>query len=197
MKNFSTWRDQQKIDGFQPRTVDKEGLLKVCLEFFGATLRGNMKTMQEYKNSELVESVQTSRYSVEVNYRTNGDEALEGFAKICLGYISAALKNHGYHTKHVFSEKPLRLLISSRNWDDGEWAGVVTWHPDHKCFVISKGFYNRERKTVAIQSSSKCTGNSAADVAKELINTMHQLKGQPDRQTEKLKPVPLKRGPKG
>ena len=197
MKTFSTWRDEKNIDKYQQKHVDKEGFLKVCLEYFGATLRGNMKTIQEHKDNTLVEAVETSRYSVEVNYRTTGDEAVEGFAKICLGYISAAMKNHGYHTKHVFTEKPLRLLVSSRNWDDGEWDGVVTWHPDQKCFVISKGFYNRERKTVSIQHSTKCTGNSAAEITKELVNTMHHLKGQPDRHTEKLKPVPLKRGPKG
>jgi hypothetical protein len=113
-----------------------------------------------------------------------------------LGYISAALKKAGYHTKHVYTEKPLRLLISSRNWDDGEWTGCVTWNPDHKCFILNKGIYNRDRQTISITKSEKCSGNSASEITKEVINTMHHLKDQPDNHREKLKPVPLKRGPK-
>jgi hypothetical protein len=114
----------------------------------------------------------------------------------CALPISAALKNHNYHTKHVFSEKPLRLMVSTRNWDDGEWVGCVTWNHDHNCFVISKGFYNKDKKSMSIQKSERCKGDNAAEVSKELVNLMHRLKDQPDRQTEKLKPVPLKRGPK-
>jgi hypothetical protein len=153
-----------------------------------------MKSFIEWK--ELNESVEVSRYSVEINYRTNSEEALEGFAKICLGYISAALKKNGYHTKHVFTEKPIRLLVSSRNWDDGEWVGLVTWNSQHGCFIVSKGFYNKNRKTVSIQKSEKCSGKSAADITKELHNMMHGLKDEPNNHVEKLKPVPLKRGPK-
>ena len=47
------------------------------------------------KHSLLNERVETSRYAVEVNYRTTMDEANHGFAKIALGYISAALKKNG------------------------------------------------------------------------------------------------------
>ena len=129
-----------------------------------------MKNFKEWKDAEdsFIESVEVSRYSIEVNYRTTSEEALEGFAKLCLGYISAALKKHGYHTKHVFTEKPLRLMVSSRNWDDGEWTGLVTWNPEHLCFIISKGFYNKTRSTVSVKKSMKCVGKSASEITKEL-----------------------------
>lgn len=197
MKKFSDWRGDQNIEGFEEIKISENELVRICLEYFGATICGSMTTYQQFRQENLTEAVETSRYAIEVNYRTNAKEALEGFAKIALGYVSAALKNHGYHTKHVFTEKPLRLLVSSRNWDDGEWAGVVTWNPDHACFVISKGFYNKDRRSVSIQSTKKCDGESAADVAKELHNQMHSVKDQPDRHVQKMKPVPLKRGPKG
>ncbi len=193
MKTFKDWKNEI------PETVhsvNQDDFVKICSEYFDAVLNGNMKTFKEHLQTNLIEAVETSRYSVEVNFRTTAKEALEGFAKIALGYVSAALKRHGYHTKHVFTEKPLRLLVSSRNWDDGEQSGVVTWNHEHDCFIISKGFYNRDRKTVSIQKSEKCTGKSAADVTKELHNMMHAAKNEPDRHLEKLKPVPLKRGPK-
>jgi hypothetical protein len=196
MKNFSSWRKEQTGEDHNLQEVTRDEFLQICRNYFGATIRGSMKTFSEHQNENLIEATETSRYAVEVNYRTKANEALEGFAKICLGYVSAAMKKMGYHTKHVFTEKPLRLLIASRNWDDGEWVGVVTWHHDHKCFVLSKGFYNRDRKTVSLQNSTKCSGESAAEITRELTNTMHHLKDQPDRQVEKLKPVPLKRGPK-
>lgn len=196
MKSIHDWLEENKADHLTEVRVNQEEFLRICLEYFGVVLRGNMKTYYEHRQENLTEAAETSRYAVEVNYRTTAKEALEGFAKICLGYVSAALKNHGYHTKHVFTEKPLRLLVSSRNWDDGEWTGCITWHPELSCFVISKGFYNKERRSISIQSSKKCDGDSAADVTRELHNMMHHLKGQPDRHIDKLKPVPLKRGPK-
>lgn len=196
MIDFQEWRQEQNIDHFTEQSVNVDEFVRICQEYFAATICGSMKTYYEHRTENLTEAAETSRYAVEVNYRTTSKEALEGYAKICLGYVSAALKNHGYHTKHVFTEKPLRLLVSSRNWDDGEWTGVVTWNHDHNCFVVSKGFYNKDRRTVSIQSSQKCDGDSAADVVKQLHNTMHHLKGQPDRHIQKMKPVPLKRGPK-
>lgn len=196
MKTFEDWRKKDNLEPGTQVEITKEDLVNICLGYFGSVLRGGMKTYAEHRAEHLVEAVETSRYSVEVNYRTTSKEALEGFAKIALGYVSAALKNHGYHTKHVFTEKPLRLLVSSRNWDDGEWTGVVSWNHEHNCFVVSKGFYNRERKTISMQHSKKCEGDSASEIAKELHNLMHHLKNQPDRHQEKLKPVPLKRGPK-
>ena len=50
--------------------------------------------------------------------------------------------------------------------------------------------------TISIVKSEKCNGNSASEISKELINIMHNLKSQPDKHQDKLKPVPLKRGPK-
>lgn len=197
MKSFKEWNAENTLEKYsQTNSLDKEEFKKIVLEYFGIALKGSLKTYQEFRNSQLVEAVEASRYSVEVNYRTKKDEMLEGFAKIVLGYVSAALKNAGYHTKHVFTEKPLRLLVSTRNWDDGTWCGLVSWHNQHQCFVISKGFYNRERKTISIHHNKKCEADNAAEIAKELNNMMHGLKDHPDRHEEKLKPVPLKRGPK-
>lgn len=143
----------------------------------------------------ITEDSQTSRYSISVDYRTDTKDVLDAFAKLVLGYASAGLKKMGFHTKHVYEEKPMRLLVSSRNWDDGEWVGVVSWSDKERCFLISKGFYNKDRRTVSVQSTKKCADN-ASEIAKELSNTMKHLKSQPDRHQEKLKPVPLKRGPK-
>jgi hypothetical protein len=146
----------------------------------------------------LIEAATATRYSIEVNFRSKTKEVMESFAKIALGYVSAAMKQNGYHVKHVFDESPVRILISSRNWDDGEWVGVVHFNPDHDggCFVISKSFFNKDRKSVSLQNSKKCDGDSAAEITKELRNMMHSLKSRPDRHREKLKAVPLKRGPK-
>ena len=196
MKSFANWKDELTVDPAVVETISREEFARICLEYFKVALCGGMKTVYEHRQDNLAEAVETSRYAIEVNFRTTAAEAQEGFAKIALGYVSAALKNHGFHTKHVFTEKPLRLMVSSRNWDDGEWCGVVTWNHEHNCFVISKGFYNRERKTTSLQHSKKCTGDSAAEVAKELHNLMHSVRNEPDRHAEKLKPVPLKRGPK-
>jgi hypothetical protein len=144
----------------------------------------------------LLSEVTSTRYSIEVNYRSTAKEALAAFAKIVLGYVGAAMKQSGYHIKQVYEETPIRIVVSSRNWDDGEWAGVVTFHPEDETFIISKGFYNKERRTTSIQSSKKCSGDSAAEITKELRNLMHHVKDQPDKHAEKLKGVPMKRGPK-
>lgn len=154
-----------------------------------------MKTFENWAFQRLNEST-TAKYSVEVNYRTNKNEALEAYAKIALGYVSAIIKSHDYHVKQVYDEKPIRLLVSQRNWDDGEWTIVVTWNPEQHCFVISKGFYNKDRATVSVQNSEKCPGDSASDVAKHVMNLMNSLKDTPNGHQPKLKPVPLKRGPK-
>jgi hypothetical protein len=147
--------------------------------------------------SELfAEATTATRYSVDVNFRSKAKEVLEAYAKIVLGYVSAALKQNNYHIKQVFDESPMRILVSTRNWDDGEWVGIVSFNPQQQCFVISKGFYNKDRKTASIQSSQKCSGDSAADIAKEMRNIMHDLKDKPDRHRERLRGVPLKRGPK-
>ena len=154
-----------------------------------------MKTFESWAFQQLNEAT-TAKYSIEVDFRTDVKDTLESFAKICLGYVSAVLKAHDFHIKQVYDEKPIRLLISQRNWDDGEWTGIISWNTEHRCFVISKGFYNKDRQTVSIQKTEKCAGDSAADVAKHIRNMMHELKDEPDRHKSKLKPVPLKRGPK-
>ena len=137
-----------------------------------------------------------TRYSVEVNYRTKLDEVLKHAAKITLGYASAALKKSDFHVKQVFEDSTMRILVSSRNWDDGEWACVASWNPQRKCYIVSKGFYNKDRKTVSVQDSKTCDAENAAELVAEIKNVMHDLKDKPDRKIEKLKKVPLKRGPK-
>jgi hypothetical protein len=131
-----------------------------------------------------------------VNYRTKTDEVLKHAAKITLGYASAALKKADFHVKQVFEEDPLRILVSTRNWDDGEWVGVVSWQPKKRCYIVSRGFYNKDRKSVSVQHSKDCNAESAAEIVREVQNLMHSLKDKPDRHVEKLKKVPLKRGPK-
>jgi Zn-finger protein len=131
-----------------------------------------------------------------VNFRTKIDEVMKNAAKITLGYASAALKKAEFHVRQVFEEDPLRILVSNRNWDDGEWVCLVSWNPEHKCFVISKGFYNKDRKSVSVQGSKHCNAENASEIANEVKNMMHSLKDKPDRHVEKLKKAPLKRGPK-
>jgi hypothetical protein len=137
-----------------------------------------------------------TRYSIEINYRSRTDEVLHNAAKITLGYASAALKKAEFHVKQVFEEEPLRILVSNRNWDDGEWVVVASWNPKEKCYVISKGFYNKDRKSVSVQSSKRSEATNAAEIVADVRNMMHNLKGVPDRHVEKLKKVPLKTGPK-
>lgn len=137
-----------------------------------------------------------SRYSVEVNFRTKTDEVLHNAAKITLGYASAALKKANFHVKQVFEQEPLRIMVSARNWDDGEWVILVSWHPEHKHYVVSKGFYNKDRKSVSVQGSKTSDVENASDIANEVKNMMHNLKDVPDRHIEKLKPAKMKTGPK-
>ena len=147
------------------------------------------------KNSLVNEG--NTRYSIEVNFRSKVEEILSGYAKICLGYVSAALKDV-FHVKQIFEDNLVRIMVSSRNWDDGEWVVVVSWNPNHKSFVISKGFYNKMHKSVSIDKDTpkKIESNNAADIVKEVKNLMHHLKDKPDKHIEKLKKVPLKTGPK-
>ena len=139
-----------------------------------------------------------TRYSVEVNFRTKPDEVLSHYAKVCLGYASAALKKSELHIRQVFEEEPYRIIISTRNWDDGEWVVIVSWHPQQKCFFISRGFWNKDRKTVSVPDghTKKCEAENASEIVKDVRNVIHDLKDKPDRHIEKLKKVPIKRGPK-
>jgi len=182
MKDFQEWKIEKRIENSKIISLSKEEFLETFISYFSS--------------DQINESVETSRYSIEINYRTTAKETLDAYAKLCLGYVSAALKKQGYHTRHVYDESPIRLIVSNRNWDDGEWASVITWHPNHNCFVISKGYYNKERRSVNIQHSQKCTGQSASEITKDVHNLMNHLKSQPNKHVEKLKPVSLKRGPK-
>jgi hypothetical protein len=200
---MKTWLEHKQAlveDAFsvaEYREVSKDQLAEIAVNYFAAALRQtNLPTWGEWQDKMFVEAVEASRYAIEVNYRTDLKDAEEGFAKIALGYVSAALKAHNYHVKMVFTEKPVRILVSSRNWDDGEWVGMISWNPDHHCFILSKGFFNKMRKTVSVNHSEKMKGTSGAELAGDLRNMMHQLKNTPDAHREKLKPVPLKRGPK-
>ena len=140
----------------------------------------------------------STRYSVEVNFRTKIDDVLENYARIALGYVSAALKHSDYHVKQVFDDGLIRILVSARNWDDGEWVVVASWNPHHRCFFITKGFYDKMNKQVSFKkdSSERCESDNPAEITAQIKNLMHHLKDQPDRHVEKLKRVPLKRGPK-
>lgn len=165
--------------------VYPEVLAQIFAEYFG----------KKY-NPFLNERVETSRYAVEVNYRTTIDEVNHGFAKIALGYISAALKKMDYHVKLVFSEKPLRIIVSSRNWDDGEWVGMISYNNTLGCFIISKGHYNRIKKTIHVTSSEKITGAiDSASMAEKLKTEMDKIKLLPDKKRSEIQ-IQMKRGPK-
>src|SRR3990167_9069901 len=177
MKTWNTHRED-KIENIlyikEFKEVSQEDLAEAAVLYFAAALRQPaLASWVDWQNKLFAEGVEATRYSIEVNYRTTTKEVLEANAKIALGYVSAALKAHGYHVKMVFSEKPLRVLVSSRNWDDGEWVGLISYNPEHNCFILSKGFFNRERKTVSVQSSQKCSGDAPADMAADMRNLMH------------------------
>jgi hypothetical protein len=138
-----------------------------------------------------------TRYSVEVNFRTNLKEAIDHFSKLVLGYVMASLKQHNYHVKHVYTVKPYRILISTRQWDDGEWVGIVTYNEEHNCFIFTPGVYSKMRGTASYSQtgSKKCMGTSAAEITKEVLNHMEEVKKKPLRDGERLKPINRKRGP--
>ncbi len=140
---------------------------------------------------------ENSRYSVEVNFRTRTEEVLLMAAKITLGFASAALKKADFHVKQVFEVTPYRILVTQRNWDDGSWTVVVSWDEKNHCYMISKGFYSKDRKTVSVQKTEKCKAENASEIAAEVKRMLHSLKNEPDRHIEQLKKVPFKRGPKG
>jgi hypothetical protein len=140
----------------------------------------------------------TTRYSIEVNFRTKLPEALEGYAKIALGFVSAALKKADFHVKQVFDDGLIRILVSTRNWDDGEWVVVLSWNPHHKAFVMTPGYYNKLNKSVSFKKDAPTVlqSDSPSELTKLVKDAMEKLKDVPDRHIEKLKKVPLKRGPK-
>ncbi len=149
----------------------------------------------EEKDPDLLRE-DAGRYSVEVNYRTSFGEVVDNYARLTLGYVSAGLKQVGYHVRNLYNEKPYRIIVSTRNWDDGEWVGILIVNSsDHK-FKIAKGHYNKDRKTVSVQSSHVATGNTAAELCKDMRNVMERLKKENPRGSNTLEPAPMKRGPK-
>jgi hypothetical protein len=139
----------------------------------------------------------SSHYSIEVNFRTTKKEMLAAYAKLVLGYVSAAVKRNGYHVKHVYSEVPVRILVATRNWDDGEWVASVIYNPEHNCFVMTAGHWNKDRRTISVSSdeTKKIEADDAAGITTKLINYMHDLKKKESRK-QPLKTAPHKRGPK-
>ena len=151
--------------------------------------------VMDYDTKFLCEDV--SRYSIEVNYRTSKNEVLDAWAKLVLGFVSAALQREGYHVKRVYSQQPLRILVSTNNWDDGSWTAILMYNPHHECFVISSGFWNKERSTVSIQrDTGKCAEDTSATLVTKMLNFMHGMKKREPRLINSLKPAPMKRGPK-
>lgn len=138
-----------------------------------------------------------SRYSIEVNYRTPKKEVLDAWAKLVLGFVSSGLQREGYHVKHVYSEKPLRILVSTNNWDDGAWTALLCWNCQHEYFVISSGFWNKDRRTVSLQrDATKCAEDTASALVSKMLNFMHDLKKKDPRKVNTLRPARSKRGPK-
>ena len=138
-----------------------------------------------------------SRYSVEVNYRTSKKEVLDAWAKLVLGFVSAALQREGYHVKHVYAEKPMRILVSTNNWDDGAWTAMLMYNHTNECFVVSSGFWNKDRRTVSIQrDTGKCAEDTASALVGKMLNFMYDLKKRDPRKINTLKPAVAKRGPK-
>jgi hypothetical protein len=150
------------------------------------------------KKADMLHEVTTqhSRYSIEVNYRTELDEVFDAFAKLVLGYVSAAIKACGYHCKQVFSTKPYRCLVSTRDWDDGEWVAFAVWNHKERCFVVGEGSYNKDKKTVTIHRSKRTDHKCASEVVKALRNLMEKLKRQDPVRIDSLRPVKMKKGPK-
>jgi hypothetical protein len=134
------------------------------------------------KNQKFDEGSQNSRYSVEVNFDTTKDDCLISYAKILLGYISAAMKKMNYHVKLVFSENPLRLIVASRNWDDGEWVGMISYNEGKDHFTISKGFYNKLNKTVSVEETNILENPINAKIlSHKLRDIMKNLEDKKDR----------------
>jgi hypothetical protein len=172
---------------FKPSDIIKVSptqLAEIFVEYYGKKL------------SLFNEKVEASRYAVEIDFRTTMDEANFGFAKIALGYVSSCLKKMGYHVKLVFAEKPLRVIISTRNWDDGEWVGLISYNSSLNTFVLSKGYFNKSDKSVTLKKSVDIEKPySGQNMSEKLKSLMDFLKKEP-----KVKPpeitVSLKRGPK-
>lgn len=160
--------------------------------------KANLDYLSKLAKSIPLNEADSSHYSIEVNYRTTKKEVLDSYAKLILGYVSAAVKRNGYHVRHVFNDKPLRIIIATRNWDDGEWVSIISYNPFHSSFFISAGYWNKDRKTVSIHepATKKLEVEDAAGITNKVVNYMFELKQKDPRKINKLKPAPMKRGPK-
>lgn len=133
--------------------------------------------MNDFKSWKILnEYADTSRYSIEVNFKTNPEEVLEAYAKISLGYVSSAIKKLGYHTKHVYTENPIRLMVSIDKWEEGEKIVIVSWDKSNKCFALSNGLYNKTKKTVSIKKVAKCQGKDASEIYSEVFKKLQEIK---------------------
>jgi hypothetical protein len=158
--------------------LDQEEFVETCTKFITTDV--------------LNESANSTRYSVEVNYNTDQKDFLKGYAKIALGYVSAALKKHNYHCRLVFSEEPYRIIVSARSWDDGEPVGMITYNADHNFFVFSKGHYNKLKKTVVLTDKSKIDGQvtpqKMTSKIKHSVDEMkHKVLSAPDKSSHPTK----------
>ena len=86
-------------------------MIQLIYQFTLNLVRFSIYTLMKFREWMENRLDESTRYSVEVNYRTKTDEVLEGFAKIALGYVSAALKKQGYHVRQIFDEKPMRIIV--------------------------------------------------------------------------------------
>lgn len=163
--------------------VSRDEFIKICCDYV--------------QDKNINESIDATRYSVEVNYRTNKKQAALGFAKIALGYVSSALKSLQYHCKTIFDDSPYRVLISSRNWDDGEWVVMISYNEKFDFFVLSKGYYNKMKKTITTVAHEKMQGEeSAAVMAKAAKDAVDELRYKKPKDNSLNNFIYLKRGPK-
>jgi hypothetical protein len=188
MKSFKSYKENQSsLENLLNEFREIKEIVEIPLEEL-------IETFLEYISSNrLDETANVTRYSVEVNYNTDQKDFLKGYAKIVLGYVSAALKKQGFHCRIVFSEEPYRVIVTSRNWDDGEPVAMITYNQDHNFFVLSKGTYNKLKKTVTINSKEKIDGTiSSYHMVNKIKKDVEEMKNQVLKKNDDLK----KRGPK-
>jgi hypothetical protein len=82
-------------------------------------------------------------------------------------------------------------------WDDGEWIASVTFNPEHGAFILSGGYWNKDRRTVSINNNEtkKLDADDAAGISNQVVNYMFSLKNKEPR-GKSSGAAPQKRGPK-
>lgn len=188
MKSFNSYKENQKnLENLLNEFREIKEIVEIPLEKL-------IETFLEYSSSNRIdETANVTRYSVEVNYNTDQKDFLKGYAKIVLGYVSAALKKQGFHCRIVFSEEPYRVIVTSRNWDDGEPVAMITYNQDHNFFVLSKGHYNKLKKTVTVNSKEKIDGTiSSHNMVTKIKREVEEMKNKVLKKDDDLS----KRGPK-